>query len=153
MLKVIAGGASAKKYWGSRLPTTTKPKKIPFTKKLFCFNCLPVYTNCNFWAHIFLTNQFYARCRQENQGPHNDSTYQHKSKRPILGHSWGQGEGTKARIGKIVFTFALGPKCSPGSWVEFFHPCWSVGPISRPEQIWPKERQSLPIWRLKIIIS
>ena len=39
-----AGGASAKKYWGSRFPTITKPPKIPSYKKQLFF-CLHLHIN------------------------------------------------------------------------------------------------------------
>ena len=44
------------------------------------------------------------------RGLTNDPTNENRSKNPIQGHSWGQGDGFYNGQRKIVFTLAQGPR-------------------------------------------
>ena len=75
----IRGGVG-KKILGEQIANHYQASENPLPQKtgFFGFNCLPVYTIGANLEQIYLitTNQFYGRCRQENQGPHNDPIYQ-----------------------------------------------------------------------------
>ena len=53
------------------------------------------------------------------RGLTNDPTNENRSKNPIQGHSWGQGDGFYNGQKKIVFTLAQGP-----GWIFFIWAGW-----------------------------